>query len=167
MIVIDNGVEYIVLAKIVEDEIVSYLTVDENNKIYLFSGMQKDELIEKGSMVNKYNTDNNTISELDYINKEVCYKIWFEDYISENEKKKYTEIKNDIMLDYKNYLSNIIKKEFYKEKIKNNDLELWGNNFDENIYQLEENKYYINDKEFDIFYEISDGNDYIFEFIEK
>ncbi len=166
MKVIDNGVEYIVLVKISEGEEVSYLTVGKNNEIYFFSGMKRDELIEKGAMVNKYNTDNNTISELDYINKEVCYKIWFNDYVSEKEEKEYDEIINNIKLDYKHSLSKKIKKEYYREKIRKNELELWENNFDDNIYQVEENKYYIDDKEFDIFYEIS-GNNYIFEFIEK
>ncbi len=166
MKVIDNGVEYIVLVKIFEGEEVSYLTVGKNNEIYFFSGVKRDELIEKGAMVNKYNTDNNTISELDYINKEVCYKIWFNDYVSEKEEKEYDEIKNNIMLDYKHSLSKKIKKEYYREKIRKNELELWENNFDDNVYQVEENKYYIDDKEFDIFYEIS-GNNYKFEFFEK
>lgn len=41
------------------------------------------------------------------------------------------------------------------------------NNFDDCIFEIEKNKMYIDDKDFEIIYWINDKGEYTFEFFEK
>lgn len=156
--------QYYVIAKIIFTNKIQYITYMENGNILLLNCT--DEIKEFGNFIYGYNTDENTISEYKNIGKDIYYSIYADDYSSEQQRENYKEIKQQILKGYLRLKKEILK-DYYIDKIRCNELELWKNNLDNLVYEIKGNEYYINDKDFDIFYKIKDNQNYDFKFIDK
>ncbi len=163
MKIVYNKIMYDVIA-VVGHEKKSYFVMDRFGKLF-FTTKEIEEII--GNQINGRSDEFGNFFELDYLNDIAIYKIWGKDFVDDNEKIKYNDMENKIYEDYSKFLRREIKKDYYKYKIEKKEMEIWENNFDEKVYSIEENKYYIDDEEFDIFYEIDEENNYKFEFFEK
>lgn len=166
MVIKDGKEKRYVLAKIEKNKKVFYFTMNENADIYFYTQVALGELEELGSLINGYK-ENATLTEIEYLNEEACYKIWFEDYLSKEEEEKYKIMTEEIKKLFLTELKNKIKENLYKFYIENNRLDLWKNSFEDRIFEIQKNKMYIDDKDFEIFYSINENGEYTYEFIKK
>lgn len=156
--------QYDVIAKLKSNDRVQYVVYNEMGNLFIFD--RNDEMIEESDFLFGYHTDDNTVSEYEGVTKNMYQRIYVDDYFTVEEKKYADKIKKEIE---KNFLplKKEIKKEYYRYKIQKGEFKLWKNNFLDLIYQVGNNEYYIDDREFDIFYKIEDDGEYKFEFLEK
>ncbi len=96
-----------------------------------------------------------TVSESEYINSLFIYSDYVCDFKDANQRDEYLKLKNkiDILLEC---LNKEIEIDYIKWKVKNGKFEEWQNNFEDRIIELSDTERFIDDDNYDIFYDISD-----------
>lgn len=118
-----------------------------------------DEQMIKGEISQFY-------SSVPEITRDIYTKMLMADYSCAEEKENYQRQIHEIKSKLPKYSKEILK-DYYIYKIKKGEFELWKNNFDDCIFEIEKNMMYIDDKDFEIIYWINDKGEYTFEFFEK
>ncbi len=152
------------------------IKLEEVNKYYkvyaLFYGNNNEKYYwtDKGHVYNSYYTiteiseftNRNTFEYNNYKYESEDEKIngWYldkelsDDFKNEEEKKQFKKIK----LEVDKILPEIYKRieiDYINWQVKNNKLEKWKNNFEEKVYEVSETERFIDDEEYDIFYNIN------------
>lgn len=164
MILNYNNMQYEVIAKLKTEKLIQYIVYEDLGYIGLYN--KEEGMIEESVFVYGYQVDDNTISEFKNINRDMYYRIYCGDYLSEEDKRI---CKNILELIQRNCLKvkKEIRKDYYKYKIQRGELKLWKDKFRNLIYEIQKDEYYIDNKEFDIFYKVDEKGDYTFEIFDK
>lgn len=113
----------------------------------------------KGQVVNYY-------SSIPEISIDLFKKILTDDYSSNDERDYYIKKIKQVNINL-TQVSCVILEEYYHYKIKRNELELWKNNFENKVFEMGNNSFYIDDDNFEIFYTITNEGEFEFESLGK
>ncbi len=117
-----------------------------------------DDYVEVSSFCSENHSEYNgikTLSENKYINSLFIYSDYIQDFKNIEQREEYLEFKNRISFLLEG-LNEKIEIDYIQWKVKNGQIEEWQNNFTDKIIELSDTERFIDDDNYDIFYDIND-----------
>ncbi len=130
-------------------------TVYYTEKKYIWS----DDVVEVYSnMVNNYHYKNLEYGELYTDIKNVTFEIAFSNYTQDNFANVEYKNTTSLITTESKKIYQEIEIDYIKWKVKNGKFEEWQNNFEDRIIELSDTERFIDDDNYDIFYDTNDLN---------